>query len=131
MYSLVVIISKLFKCVKQVWTRIKTILNVWISSVVWYSHYTVPQMKWNRNCWKAMHLKDFLQFWFPFNYCWWRKVYCTKTNQVAQVLRQAQIMIEDMKLNDVTFVLTNTLDWSFGMAKKKVIQNRSCIDYLF
>ena len=31
-------------------------------------------------------------------------------NQVAQVLRHAQIIIKDMKLNDVTFVLTNSLD---------------------
>ena len=40
-------------------------------------------------------------------------------NKVAQVLRQAQIIIQDMKLNDVTFVLTNSIDWSFWMAKKK------------
>ena len=55
----------------------------------------------------------------------------TKANQVAQVLRQAQIMIEDMKLNDITFVLTNKLDWSFGMAKKKGRQNRSCMDNFY
>ena len=41
------------------------------------------------------------------------------TDEVAQVLRQAQIVIEDTKLNDVIFVLTNSLDWSFGMVKKK------------
>ena len=48
-------------------------------------------------------------------------------NEVAQVLRQAQIIIQDMNLNDVTFVLTNSTDWSFGMAKKGR-QNRSCMD---
>ena len=41
-----------------------------------------------------------------------------ENDEVAQVLRQAQIVIEDMKLNDVTFLLTNSIDWSFGMAKK-------------
>ena len=33
-----------------------------------------------------------------------------KSNEVAQVLRQAQIAIEDIKLNDIIFVLTNSLD---------------------
>ena len=40
-------------------------------------------------------------------------------NEVAQVLRQAHIIIQDIKLNDITFVLTNSTDWSFGIAKKK------------
>ena len=40
-------------------------------------------------------------------------------NEVAQVLRQAQIIIQDMKLINVTFVLTNSTDWYFEMAKKE------------
>ena len=41
------------------------------------------------------------------------------SDKVTQVLRQALIVIEDMKLNDITFVHTNSFDWSFGMAKQK------------
>ncbi len=40
-------------------------------------------------------------------------------NEVAQVLREAQIAIQDKNINEVTFILTNSIDWSFGLAEKE------------
>ena len=40
-------------------------------------------------------------------------------DEVPQVLRQAQIAIKDIKQNDITFLLTNSVDWSFRLAEKK------------
>ena len=40
-------------------------------------------------------------------------------DEVVQVLRQAQIVIQHFKVNDVTCVFTNSHEWSFGMVKKK------------
>lgn len=40
------------------------------------------------------------------------------SDNVAQVLREAHIVLQNRETTSLTFVLTNSIDWSFGVAKK-------------
>ena len=42
-----------------------------------------------------------------------------KSKEVAPILRQVQIWLNQNQEESVAFVLTNSLDWSFGMAKNR------------
>ena len=74
-------------------------------------------VKWYRNCWKLMHLTAEEEcILVEEKNCFVNCNLYLESDKVAQVLRQAQIVIEGMKLSDITFVRTNSVDWSFGMA---------------